>query len=80
MGGQAEGGRPPTGNQRRSPQPLKAASMVAMSIFLIVIIASNARLAAARSELVNARVSAIGGVGALTPPIRSTGHAIRCTH
>jgi hypothetical protein len=34
------------------PQPRRAASMVAMSIFFISIIASNARLAAAGSESV----------------------------
>jgi hypothetical protein len=38
----------------REPQPRIAASIVAMSIFFIVIIASNARLAMARSGLVYA--------------------------
>src|SRR5262245_19491220 len=40
--------------------PLYAASILAMSIFFIVIIASNARLAAARSGSVNALVRAMG--------------------
>jgi hypothetical protein len=40
--------------------PRTAASITAMSIFFIVIIASNARLAAGRSGLVNALVNAIG--------------------
>src|SRR4029079_11910105 len=42
------------------PQPRRAASIAAMSIFFICIIASNARLAAAGSESVIAFVSAIG--------------------
>src|SRR5436309_558515 len=42
------------------PQPRRAASMAAMSILFICIIASNARLAAARSESVTALVRAIG--------------------
>src|SRR5687768_7064347 len=42
------------------PQPRRAASIAAMSIFLISIIASNARLAAARSGSVIACVRAIG--------------------
>ena len=41
-------------------QPLRAASIVAMSIFRIVIIASNARLAAARSGSASAAVRARG--------------------
>lgn len=41
-------------------QPRRAASMAATSIFFICIIASKARLAAARSELVKASVRAIG--------------------
>lgn len=45
----------------RSPasQPRRAATIVAMSIFLIVIIASNARLAAAGSESEIASVNAL---------------------
>src|ERR1700733_10770800 len=42
------------------PQPRRAASIAAMSIFLIVIIASNARLAAAGSGSVIASISATG--------------------
>ena len=43
----------PAGTARYAPAyPRRAASIVAMSIFFIFIIASNARLAAARSELV----------------------------
>src|SRR5262245_47634289 len=42
------------------PQPRRAASIAAMSIFLIDIIASNARLAAAGSGSVIARVRATG--------------------
>ena len=42
------------------PQPRRAASMAAMSIFFICIIASNARLATAGSGSVYARVRAIG--------------------
>src|SRR5215470_13367797 len=45
---------------KRQPQPRCAASIAAMSIFLISIIASNARLAAARSGSVTAFVRAIG--------------------
>jgi len=45
---------------RRSTQPRWAFSIAATSIFLIVIIASNARLAAARSGSVIAFVRAIG--------------------
>ena len=44
----------------KSSQPRRAFSMVAMSILPIVIIASNARLAAARSGSVNASVRARG--------------------
>lgn len=43
-----------------SIQPRTAASIAAKSIFFIVIIAANARLAAARSGLVNAFVNALG--------------------
>ena len=42
------------------PQPRRAASMAAMSIFVICIIASNARLAAAPQGSVIAYVRAIG--------------------
>src|SRR5262245_59875621 len=42
------------------PQPRRAASIAAMSIFFICIIASNARLAAARSGSVTAFVRASG--------------------
>src|SRR5216117_1046941 len=42
------------------PQPRRAASIAAMSIFFICIIASNARLAAATSGSVIAFVMAIG--------------------
>src|SRR5262245_53748185 len=42
------------------PQPRRAASIAAMSIFFICIIASNARLAAAVSGSVTAFVRAIG--------------------
>src|SRR6476661_5019981 len=52
-----------TGRQRagyRPTGPRRAASIVAISIFLIVIIASNARFAAARSESVVASISTRG--------------------
>lgn len=45
---------------RDARQPRRAASMAAMSIFCIVIIASNARLAAARSGSAMASVSTRG--------------------
>ncbi len=46
--------------RRLQPQPRRAASIAAMSIFFICIIASNARLAAAVSGSVTAFVRAIG--------------------
>jgi hypothetical protein len=47
-------------SQRWDGQPWRAASMAAMSIFFICIIASNARLAAAGSGSMIASVRAIG--------------------
>src|SRR3954451_14047074 len=52
---------PPTA-QASAVYPLKAASIVAMSIFVIGIIASKARLAAAVSRLVVASSRARGGI------------------
>ena len=49
-----------TSSSRFLPQPRRAASIAAMSIFRICIIASNARLAAARSGSVIALLKAIG--------------------
>src|SRR6185436_19407793 len=46
--------------RRVQPQPRRAASIAAMSIFFISIIASNARLATAGSGSVTALVKAIG--------------------
>src|SRR6266404_7300601 len=48
-------------------QPRRAASIAAMSILFICIIASNARLAAARSGSVTALVRAIGVICQDTP-------------
>src|SRR5687767_10143169 len=52
---------------RPAPHPRTAASIFATSIFFIVIIASNALFAAARSGLVNAFVSATGVICQFTP-------------
>jgi hypothetical protein len=55
------------------PGPRRAASIAAMSIFFMPIIASNARLAAARSELVAASMST-RGVICQDKPQRSLHH------
>src|SRR5262249_33281295 len=52
---------------KRQPQPWGAASIAAMSIFFICIIASNARLAAAGSGSAMAFVRAIGVICQDTP-------------